>query len=315
MNRQVVFIYLLVIFVIMAVMLAGIYIENDPTRLPEGSSASYKPLSVRVQEATAAMKLKEAALANYPIESEYEQMVNVPEGEYAVGTKDGPSDEEPQRTVRLSGYSIDKFETDFAQYYGFVAATGYRKPRLAGYLVVGSENLPAFLGPHSPVVGVSWADADAYCRWKGKRLPTEAEWETAARGGTQRAWPWGNDEVAANANLVDDVDRVKFTAPSGSFPKDQSPLGVYDMAGNVMEWVADWYQEDYYRVMPALDPAGPTSGESKVIRGASWNDSVKRATTTTRFKTFPEYRDVTIGFRCAKSQSAEPSGSQNKAVF
>ncbi len=164
-----------------------------------------------------------------------------------------------------------------------------------------AAGIPVLLNPYSPVVGVSWDDADAYCYWKGKRLPTEAEWEKAAKGIDQRKWPWGDEENPNFANLVGAEDGFRYTSPVGSFKQDKSPFGVYDMAGNAMEWVSSWFQEDYYQIMPVLNPKGPAKGENRGIRGGSWNDSILRAKTTIRFKTRPTYRDVTIGFRCAKS--------------
>lgn len=305
MNRQIIWFYLVIVFVILGIMLVGIYVDDDPTRTnADSGEVGFKPMSVRVKEATAAMKQKEAVLASYQLEPEYDAMVHIPAGRYVIGSRDGQWVEQPEREIFLSGYRIDKYEVNFAQFYAFIAATGNRKPRLAGYLAVGSENLPAFMEPHHPVVGVSWLDAHEYCAWRGKRLPTEAEWERAARGGDGRKWPWGDEPEAARANLVGAEDGSEYTAAVGSFARDESPAGVHDLAGNAMEWVADWFQEDYYRGMPERDPVGPPTGDQKSIRGASWNDSLERARTTVRFKIYPEYRDVTIGFRCAKSDDS-----------
>ncbi len=274
----------------------------------QAQSTEFKSLAKQMEEAEQEFKKAEAQMSQIKIDPEYEAMVLVPEGEFVMGNNQGNSTEQPERKVYLDRYWIDKYEETFVQYYAFVNATGYRKPRLAGYLGVETKDLPRLMNPFSAVVGVSWGDAAAYCQWKGKRLPTEAEWEKAAKGTDQRKWPWGNEERAEYANLKDDADGARYTAPVGAFRQDKSPYGAFDMAGNVMEWVADWYQEDYYAVMPARNPLGPEKGvqtahfgEQRVIRGASWNDSRERAKTTVRFKMNPNYRDVTIGFRCAKS--------------
>lgn len=304
MSKQVIWFYLLIVFVILGIMLVGIYVENDPRESGEESAKSgFKPLSVRVKEATAEMRAKEETLRTMTADSQFDREVHIPAGETVIGDRDGQVTEQPERKIFLGGYYIDQFEVTFAQYYRFVKTTGHRKPRLAGYLAVGSENLPFFMDPYHPVVGVSWLDGYEYCKWKGKRLPSEAEWERAARGLDGRKWPWGDSMQPGASNLLGEEDDFKYTAPAGSFPLDRSPEGVFDMAGNAMEWVQDWYREDYYRNMPAENPAGPATGELKGIRGASWNDSVKRARTTIRFKAPPEYRDVTIGFRCARSES------------
>jgi formylglycine-generating enzyme required for sulfatase activity len=219
-----------------------------------------------------------------------------------MGSRSGGYDEQPEKKISLAGYHIDRYEVTFAQFYNFTSETGHRKPRLVGYLGnVETEDLPLFMKPFYPVVGVSWDDAAAYCRWKGKRLPTEAEWEKAARGADQRKWPWGNQEGANYANLIGEEDGFRYTAPVDYFKQDKSPYGVYGMSGNAMEWVSDWYQEDYYRILPVSNPAGPASGNLRALRGASWNDSIDHARTTMRFKMIPRYRDVTTGFRCAKS--------------
>lgn len=268
----------------------------------------FKSLAKEVEAVEEEFKKAEAQMSHIRVDPEYESMVLVPEGEFDMGSREGHWTEQPEHRVYLDRYWIDKYEATFVQYYAFVNAKEHRKPRLAGYLGVSARDLPRLMNPFSPVVGISWDDAVAYCHWMGKRLPIEAEWEKAAKGTDQRKWPWGNDERADMANLKGEADSARYTAPVGAFKQDRSPYGVFDMAGNVMEWVADWYQEDYYTHTPVKNPLGPERGgqtahygEQRVIRGASWNDSRERAQTTVRFKMDPKYRDVTIGFRCAKS--------------
>lgn len=231
-----------------------------------------------------------------PIE---EAMVRIPAGPFIRGTESGGFDEQPQRTVYLEEFFIDRYEVTNAQYQQFVLATGHRKPGLpARYAKSGGK----MKGPNQPVVYVSWEDADAYCRWKGKRLPTEAEWEKAMRGSDGRLWPWGNNELANGANWARVQDRYEVSAPVGSFKTDHSPYGVMDGAGNVMEWVADWYQETYYRDSPDKNPTGPEYGTYRVLRGGGYTTTGADIRITSRSKMMPDFRDETIGFRCATSE-------------
>jgi sulfatase modifying factor 1 len=300
--------FLAVVMGVMVMLFMGIYAGGGPADILKKESQNttpskgFKPIAERMKTAKEGFKNAEQELKTTRLNPIYETMVFIPAGNFIMGLRDGDYDEQPERKISLGGYSIDRYEVTFAQFYNFIEKTGHRKPRLVGYLGnVETEDLPLFMKPFNPVIGVSWDDANDYCSWKKKRLPTEAEWEKAARGDDQRKWPWGNQEEPGNANLIGEEDGFRYTAPVDYFKQDKSPYGVYGMAGNAMEWVSDWYQEDYYQILAVSNPAGPATGDYRVLRGASWNDSIDHARATTRFKMFPEYRDVTTGFRCAKS--------------
>jgi len=229
-----------------------------------------------------------------------EEMVQISAGPFIRGTNDGGFDEQPQRTIFLDAFSIDRYEVTNYQYQQFVVATGHRKPGLPSrYAKSGSK----VKGVNQPVVYVSWEDAVEYCRWRGKRLPTEAEWEKAMRGADGRLWPWGNNEQADGANWARVQDGHEVSARIGTFETDKSPFGVMDGAGNVIEWVADWYHETYYKDSPEENPPSPEHGTYRVLRGGGYTTTGVDVRITSRSKMMPDFRDETIGFRCAISKS------------
>jgi formylglycine-generating enzyme required for sulfatase activity len=269
-------------------------------------------------------------------------MVNIPAGEFAMGYKNPESAkyvanmQQPEHVVDLDDFWMDKTEVTNAMFALFVGDTHYitevetigngyvatnpetywvktdgaswKTPRGPGSSIIGFDD--------HPVVQVTWGDANAYCAWAGRRLPTEAEWEKAARGTDMRMYPWGNDEPTGElANLPDinlynfiklDVlnngidDGYAFTAPVGSYPKGASPYGIVDMAGNVWEWIYDWFGEDYYKIAPLKNPAGPSTGEVHIIRGGSWDASYGDLSVN-RAIDWPDGRSASLGFRCAFS--------------
>jgi formylglycine-generating enzyme required for sulfatase activity len=227
-----------------------------------------------------------------------EEMVSIPAGAFIRGTDHGGFDEQPQRTLALDAFAIDRYEVTNFQYQQFVVATGHRK---SGPPARYAKNISKMQGINQPVVYVSWEDAEAYCHWKGKRLPTEAEWEKAMRGTDGRLWPWGNVEQANGANWARVQDGHDVSAPVGTVLTDKSPYGVMDGAGNVMEWVADWYAESYFTEAPELNPPSPDHGVFRVLRGGGYATTGADIRITSRSKMVSDFRDETIGFRCADS--------------
>jgi len=211
-------------------------------------------------------------------------MVQVPSGAFVMGTDRGYRDEFPSHTVRLDGFYIDRYEVTNAQWNVFARANG-DSPR------AGADELP--------VADVTWYDARAYCAWVGLRLPTEAEWEKAARGMDARRYPWG-EEIDANKASFDYVNNDLM--PVGSYPQGASPYGVEDLAGNAAEWVADWWHWDYYTQSPSENPTGPIGGIFRVVRGGSWTDRAFGVRATRRAMQHPSVADRDIGFRCARGE-------------
>lgn len=225
----------------------------------------------------------------------------------------------PAHDVHLDSFYIFRHEVTNSQYQKFVSATGHRNS--------GRAFDPRFNGPNQPVVTVTWNDAQSFCVWIGARLPTEAEWEKAARGTAGLIYPWGNTWDAAKLRSMDGIAHQALpsieewenwrkqnmrNAPSeaqpadvGSYPDGASPYGVMDMAGNVWEWVADWFDPMYYANAPKHNPKGPESGDFRVLRGGAWDTPIPVNFTWLRQTFMPpsDARAVT-GFRCAKDYTS-----------
>ncbi|HSF68152.1 MAG TPA: formylglycine-generating enzyme family protein [Nitrospiraceae bacterium] len=226
-------------------------------------------------------------------------MVEIPEGPFVMGFEGTQAleDERPKHQVFLPTFFMDLYEVTTSQYALFLADTHRSAPWQWGTVDLSQHG-------DRPVVGVDWSDADAYCRWKGKGLPTEAEWEKAARGTDGRLYPWGNQpphKDLANFALGARFSYTQVVMPVQSYERGRSPYGLYQMAGNVWEWVQDWYSANYYEISPERSPQGPEEGQFKVLRGGSWSDLPKYLLTYGRFKLPPDTRNSYTGFRCAKS--------------
>ncbi|MFC1936691.1 formylglycine-generating enzyme family protein [Chloroflexota bacterium] len=221
-------------------------------------------------------------------------MVYVPEGAFEMGSEEGDEDEKPVHTVYLDAYWIYQTEVTNEMYALCVQAGVCDAPG-------GSEYGDSEYADH-PVARVSWYDAEAYCEWAGGRLPTEAEWEKAARGTEGNVYPWGDSWNSSLANSSEEGDGYSDTTPVGTFPGGASPYGALDMAGNVWEWVADWYGEDYYQGSPDENPSGPSNGTYLVWRGGSWylNHRIQLRAANRGYRA-PYVADNDIGFRCASS--------------
>ena len=224
-------------------------------------------------------------------------MVEIPEGPFTMGSPQGDPDEVPDHPVYLKSFYIDLKEVTQAEYDRFVRMTKREPP----VVPVFEDDVSKLMSPDFPVVAVTWNDAVAYCRWAGKRLPTEAEWEKAARGEGKRRYPWGDKFDQNFANVDGAEDEFPYLAPVGSFEVGRSPYGLYNATGNVAEWVLDTYSPDYYQKSPYRDPPGPEADDVyKVIRGGSWRESQLGARLTKRFSAKMWRTDATVGFRCAK---------------
>ena len=237
------------------------------------------------------------------------RMLFVPAGLSVMGLEEGERDEQPARPIELDAFFIDETEVTVAQYAECVNAGECRQPLSIGENYYGDPNFDDY-----PVIFVNWYDAQAFCEWRGARLPSEAEWEKAATynpaANGRFVYPWGDvfDGTALNfcdvnctsANRDVNVDDgYRFSAPVGTYGNGRSPIGAYDMAGNVMEWVSDWYAFRYYREGPDTNPMGPPEGEFKSFRGGFWLSSSDEVVSAARANFDPLVNQSNLGFRCA----------------
>jgi formylglycine-generating enzyme required for sulfatase activity len=223
------------------------------------------------------------------------EMVYVPAGDFSMGSLAGTSDEQPVHTITLDAYWIDKTEVTNVMYSQCVQSGPCLKPYNQSNTHFNYYPDPQFA--NYPVLNLKWSSADKYCTWAGRRLPTEAEWEKAARGTDGRTYPWGNSDP--NNSLLNFNNPVGDALRVGSYLHGASPYGALDMAGNLREWVADWYDALYYATSPQSNPTGPVSGQYKVLRGGSWHSDLYNIRSADRQYSAPDIRDKTVGFRCA----------------
>ena len=246
-----------------------------------------------------------------PCVSAEPELCLIPAGIFTMGSDDDLPNEAPAHTIYLDAYYIGKTEVTNAEYYPFWLESGG----------IDSEHTPISYGgefgvwpdiaktkPNYPVIGISWDAAVAYAAWQGMRLPTEAEWEKAARGTNAKRWPWGNTftqrikGTTVHANVW--LQSGARLQPVAAYPTGMSPYGAHDMAGNVWEWVGDWYSETFYYRSPDRNPKGPAVGSRRIVKGGSWLNPETLARCATRFGQHPAIGTSFIGFRLAKDATS-----------
>ncbi|HEY5627574.1 MAG TPA: SUMF1/EgtB/PvdO family nonheme iron enzyme [Nitrospira sp.] len=221
-------------------------------------------------------------------------MVFVPAGEFIMGSDKGDDDEQPIHRVFLDSFYIDKFEVTNSRYARFVKAMLLEPP-----WSFADKDTP-IVRADRPVRWVNWMEALGYCLWAGKRLPTEAEWEKAARGPDGRIYPWGNEAPTSAQAVFGLKEGTDTVSQVGNRDAGKSPYGVHDMAGNLYEWTMDWYDDRYYSDLTAINPRGPMQGTSKAQRGGSYTNTPYRLRSTFRTKGDPMEQEHNVGFRCAQ---------------
>lgn len=288
------------VFLSFILMIVGLMYESYKSKQQRELLASIKTES----EPVATVARQDFSMYKTLTGDDGREVVQITEGPFTMGGNEGDPDETPEHQVYVKEFYMDKKEVTQGEYDRFVRMVKRGKP----FIPVFEDDISKILRPDLPAIGMAWTDADAYCKWAGKRLPTEAEWEKAGRGQSKKRYPWGNDFGRGYANVEGDDDGFPYLAPPGSFESGRSPYGLYDMAGNVAEWVADTYEDDYYKKSPYRDPTGPEEGEHKVIRGGSWRETPHNARLSKRFQAKMWRTDSTIGFRCAKDSEEARKG-------
>lgn len=263
--------------------------RSGPTDDPNVSKVN-EQLRAAQQEETGRLSQRGAAVPD--------GMLLIPGGEFVMGAEDLAPDARPMHRVMVGSFWLDRYKVTNGEYRRCVDGGGCLPPK-DRRAFDDAERL------HHPVVNVTWTQARNYCHWKGKRLPTEAEWEKAARGTDARRYPWGNttDPSLHRPKNGETGTSVNGTEPVGSRPANVSPYGIFDMVGSVSEWVKDWYAEDFYQVSPAHDPQGPVRGSFRVLRGGELSERPLEHHVSIRSWDEMTYWGPTLGIRCALDAS------------
>lgn len=259
------------------------------------------------------------AIPSFSQEKNFSEEILIPHGQFVMGNNDKECQcyEYPAHSILLDSFYIDKYEVTNYRFKEFIDANGYcdstywtpvgwrfrQKLNLLQPKYWDDENF-GINQPNKPVVGISWYEASAFAKWAGKRLPTEAEWERAARSTDKRPYPWGSekpDGERCNFGYIFGSTLNSSTKVAGSYELGKSQDGLYDMAGNVSEWCNDWYNTDYYSKSPKENPQGPQYGDFKCLRGGSWYLYARFMKVTARDFGEPETRTNFTGFRCART--------------
>ena len=280
----------------------GLAVADEPVPVnPE--PVSPKPAEKTRRPANRSPASKATALPKLPaalLGQDGAPMVLVPAGEFTMGSEQGDDDEQPIHRVGLDSFYLDTFEVTNGRFAKFVAAIQSEPPW--GF----ADQETPVVQADRPVRWVNWLEATGYCLWAGKRLPTEAEWEKAARGTDGRTYPWGHDPPTAAHAVFGLTEGAETVSSIGNRHPGSSPYGVHDLAGNLYEWVTDWYDETFYRRQPARNPHGPVEGTTKVQRGGSYINGPYRLRSAFRTKGDPTEHDPHVGFRCAQDAPALP---------
>ncbi len=270
---------------------------------PPGAASEAKPPGKAHPPGNGSSSAKARALPKLPptlTGKDGAPMVLVPAGEFTMGSEQGDDDEQPVHRVFLDSFYLDTFEVTNGQFAKFVAAIQSEPPW--GF----ADQETPVVRADQPVRWVNWLEATGYCLWAGKRLPSEAEWEKAARGTDGRVYPWGNEPPTPIHAVFGLKEGAETVSPIGNRDKGMSPYGVHDLAGNLYEWVADWYDEAVYTPLPTSNPRGPAAGATKVQRGGSYINSPYRLRSSFRTKGDPTEHDPNVGFRCAHDAPTLP---------
>lgn len=280
--------------------------RHDMERRLERAKEEVSSLRSRVDELQVRWDGLEERRKEILAEANMQRMARVPAGPFTMGGReeDSPRGERPARIVYMPTYYMAKYPVTNQDYSEFVRCTGHRAP-----IHWQRGTFPAGTSRH-PVVNVTWQEARAYAAWSGARLPTEAEWEKAARGTDDRNYPWGNrftEGERCNGN-----NDVGTTTPVNEYPDGRSPYGVWDMCGNVYEWCSDYYDEDYYKTAPSSDPRGPEGGQERVVRGGCFFDTRTALRVTHRHGVSEVTVKDNTGFRLAMDADRAPGGSADR---